>query len=269
MTRRQPVLPYVVAVVMAAVFLAPLVVATMTSFKAPRELTRVLAWPEGLYLDNYVAAFDMMGRSFLNSLLITVPAVVFSVIVGTMAAYPLAHMAGRGGKITYIVLLTGMLVPFQIVQIPLFVIIRNLGLYDTIPGMWLVHTAYAVPFCTFFMRNFFSTVPRSMYEAALLDGCGKIGYFWRLLVPASASGLSALAIIQSRYIWNDLLFAITLTNSDRARPATAAIAAFASGLEIQYGPLMAATLVSVIPVMVTFLLFQRAFVRGLLGGAGK
>ena len=194
---------------------------------------------------------------------------VFSIAVGTMAAYPLAYMRGRPSRIIYFFLLTGMLVPFQIVQIPLFLIIRRLGLYDTIPGMWLVHTAYAVPFCTFFMRNFFATVPQSMYEAALIDGCSKFAYLWKLLVPASISGLSALAIIQSRYIWNDLLFAITLTSSDNARPATAAIAGFASGLQVEYGPLMAATVISVVPVMLAFLLFQKAFVRGLLGGAGK
>ena len=98
-----------------------------------------------------------------------------------------------------------MLVPFQIVQIPLFFMIRSIGLYDTIPGMWLAHTADAVPFRTFFMRNFFASVPRSMYEAALIEGCGPYVYFYRLLLPASKSGLAALAIIQSRAIWNDLV----------------------------------------------------------------
>ena len=266
---RQPVLPYIVAGLMAVLFLAPLMVAVMTSLKSPSELTQVLNLPTQLYFENYVRAWDKMGRTFINSLVITGPAVVFSILVGTMAAYPITYMKGRPSRIVYFFLLTGMLVPFQIVQIPLFLIIRWLGLYDTIPGMWLVHTAYAVPFCTFFMRNFFATVPQSMYEAALIDGCSKYAYLWRLLLPASVSGLSALAIIQSRYIWNDLLFAITLTNSDNARPATAAIAGFASGLQVEYGPLMAATVISILPVMLAFLLFQKAFVRGLLGGAGK
>src|SRR5690606_15609216 len=130
-------------------------------------------------------------------------------------------------------------------------------------------TAYAVPFCTFFMRNFFASVPRSMYEAALIDGCSPARYFWKLLLPASTSGLAALAIIQSRAIWNDLLFAITLTSSDAARPVTVEISGFASSLQVEYGPLMAATLVSVLPVMAAYLLFQKSFVRGLLGGAGK
>jgi glucose/mannose transport system permease protein len=102
-----------------------------------------------------------------------------------------------------------------------------------------------------------------------MEGCGPFGYFWRLLLPASTSGLAALAIIQSRAIWNDLLFAITLTRGDEARPVTVAIAGFVSGVQVEYGPLMAATLVSVVPVMVAYLLFQKSFVRGLLGGTGK
>ncbi len=267
--RSRHAVSYGVATVFACLFVAPLVLAVLTSLKSPAEITRVLSWPETFYVRNYAIAFDRMGRSFLNSVLITAPAVAFSIAIGAIAAYPLAYARGRGGPITYFVLLTGMLVPFQIVQIPLFFLIHWLGLYDTISGLWLVHTAYAVPFCTFFMRNFFASVPRSMFEAARIDGCSVASYFWRLLIPASTSGLSALAIIQSRAIWNDLLFAMTLTSSDKARPATVAIAGFTSSLQVEYGPLMAATLVSTLPVMLAYLLFQRSFVRGLLGGAGK
>jgi ABC-type glycerol-3-phosphate transport system permease component len=260
---------YAVAGAFAVLFLAPLVLALLTSLKSPAEVTRVLSIPSTPYFQNYAIAYASMGRSFLNSIAITVPAVVLSVAVGAIAGYPLAYMRGRWGTVTYFVLLTGMLVPFQIVQIPLFYMIRLIGLYDTIPGMWLVHTAYGVPFCTFFMRNFFTSVPRSMYDAARIDGCGTAGFFWRLLIPASVSGLSALAIIQSRAIWNDLLFAITLTSSDRARPVTVVIAGFTSSLEVEYGPLMAATMVSAVPVMLAYLIFQQSFVRWLLGGAGK
>jgi ABC-type glycerol-3-phosphate transport system permease component len=267
--RRNSILTYVIALAMAGVFLAPLVVAAMTSIKSPQEIVRVLSIPTGIYFQNYAIAFERMGRSFLNSIAITTVSVIFSIAVGAMAAYPLAYARGRSGPFIYFFLLTGMLVPFQIVQIPLFVLIRSIGLYDTIPGMWLVHTAYAVPFCTFFLRNFFASVPRSLYEAARIDGCGVVRYFFRLLIPASVSGIAALAIIQSRSIWNDLLFAMTLTSNENARPATVVISGFASSLQVEYGPLMAGTLVSVIPVMLSYLLFQKAFVRGLLGSSGR
>lgn len=260
-----------VAILLIAVvaFAAPLIIALLTSLKSPAEVTRVMSLPSQPYFQNYAIAYERMGRSFFNSIAITVPSVLLSLLVGSVAGYPLAYMKGSGGRAVYLFLLTGMLVPFQIVQIPLFFLIRGIGLYDTIPGMWVVHTAYSVPFCTFFMRNFFASVPRSMYEAAMIDGCTPAGYFWRLLLPASTSGLAALAIIQSRSIWNDLLFAITLTTSDTARPVTVTISGFASSLQVEYGPLMAATLVSLLPVMLAYLLFQKSFVRGLLGGAGK
>src|SRR5690606_3969591 len=156
-----------------------LLVALNTSLKTPAEVLDVLSVPAVPILSNYADAWDSIGRMFLNSLMITVPGVILSVLVGAIAAYPLSQMRGRVGFVIYLFLLTGMLVPYQIVQIPLFSLIRNLGLYNTIPGMWLVHVAYGVPICTFFMRNFFASVPQSMREAAMLDGCGHGQYFFR------------------------------------------------------------------------------------------
>jgi hypothetical protein len=121
-----------------------LVLALTTSLKSSEEITRVLSLPLSLHVDNYGVAFSEMGRNFLNSLLITAPAVVLSILIGSIAGYPLAMTRARGGKITYFVLLSAMLVPFQIMQIPLFFMIHSIGLCDTIPGMWLVHTAYTI-----------------------------------------------------------------------------------------------------------------------------
>jgi ABC-type glycerol-3-phosphate transport system permease component len=191
------------------------------------------------------------------------------VLVGCLAAYPLSHARIPGGRAVYFILLAGMLVPYQAVQIPLFVIMRDLGLYNSIPGMWVVHMAYGIPFCTFFMRNFFATVPRSMFEAAQIDGCGVAGYFFKILLPASMSGLAALAIVQSRSIWNDLFFGLTITNSVRTSPAPVALYGMIGGMDVDEGPVMAATIISFLPIMVAFLLFQKAFTRGLLGGSAK
>lgn len=260
---------YVLATLLLLVFVAPILVALNTSLKSPREVLDVLSLPATPSFANYGEAWDQIGPSFINSLMITVPAVVFSVLIGAIGAYPLSQIQGRAGFFIYLFLLSGMLVPYQIVQIPLFSLIRSFGLYNTIVGMWLVHTAYAVPITTFFMRNFFASVPRSMFEAALLDGAGHFTYFFRVLLPASTSGLAALSIIQSRAIWNDLLFALTLTNDERSRPVTVALNGLTSGLEVRYGPLMAATIVTIAPIVVAYVLFQKAFVQGVLGGSSK
>ena len=260
---------YLLIAALAAAFLAPLLVALNASFKPPAEIADVLTPPSRLYLDNYEKGWARIGRGVLNSFAITVPAVIFSVFVGALAAYPLSRMAIPGGRFVYMVLLAGMLVPYQAVQIPLFLIMRNLGLYNSIPGMWLVHTAYGIPFCTFFLRNFFATVPRSMFEAAQIDGCGVAGYFFKILLPASVSGLAALAIVQSRSIWNDLFFGLTITSNGRTSPAPVALYGMIGGMDVDEGPVMAATIISILPMMVAFLVFQKAFTRGLLGGASK
>ena len=262
-------LRYVAAFGVAALFTVPILVAINTSLKPPPEINDVLALPSDPTLENYRIGVAQVGRAVLNSLMITVPAVTLSVLIGSMAAYPLSMMRAKSGRWIYFLLLSGMFVPFQIVQIPVFYVTRALGLYNTIPGLWLVHVAYGVPICTFFMRNFFATVPRSMYEAAQVDGCGPAGYFFKILLPASFTGLAALTIVQSRSIWNDLLFAMTLTNSDATMPVTAKLNGFVGAIQVEYGPLMASAVLTVLPMLVAFLLFQKAFVRGLLGGSSK
>lgn len=271
LTRRQlwKAARYALVLFLAFLYLTPLLLTLISSFKSPAELQDVLSLPAGFYQRNYIDGWNRIGRSVLNSFMITIPSVVLSVLVGAIAAFPLSQVRMPGGRLIYLFLLAGMLVPHQVVQIPLFLIMRSLGLYNTIPGMWLVHVAYGVPFCTFFMRNFFSTVPRSMYEAAQLDGCGPTGYFFKILMPASVSGLAALAIVQSRSVWNDLFFGLTITSSPSTSPAPVALYTLIGGMEVDEGPIMAATIISILPMMVAFLVFQKAFTRGLLGGSTK
>ncbi len=260
---------YLTLILLAGAYLVPLLIALISSFKSPAELQHVLSLPTELYRRNYVDGWNRIGRGIANSVLITIPSVVLSVLVGACAAFPLSHARIPGGRFIYVFLLAGMLVPYQAVQIPLFLIVRSLGLYNTLTGLCLVHVAYGVPFCTFFMRNFFGTVPRSMFEAARLDGCGLAGYFFKILLPASVSGLAALAIVQSRSVWNDLFFGLTITSGAATNPAPVTLYTLIGGMEVDEGPIMAATIISILPMMIAFLVFQRAFVRGLLGGSGK
>lgn len=262
---------YALTLIAAAIFLIPLLVGINSSFKPPAEVSNTLALPINPTLDNYAIAWNRLARSLLNSVIILIPSVFLNVLIGCIAAFPLVQMRLRPSlnRAIYVTLLLGMFVPFQIVQIPIFQLIRSLGLYNTIPALWLVHFIYAVSFSTFFMRNFFSTVPRSLFEAAQIDGCGAAGYFWKILIPASLPGIAALAIVQGRSIWNDLLFALTLTNGPNTEPVTLGLYGMVGSLTTDQGPLMAATLLSVVPMMVIFVAFQGTFVRGLLGGSAK
>lgn len=260
---------YLVLTVFGIIFLIPLVVLITTSIKAPEEVINVFSFPRGIYWGNYSQALDRVGRGLLNSLLITLPSVLISTFVGSLGAYPLSQFRFKGDNVLYMILLAGLFVPFQIVIIPLFQILRLLGLYDRYAGMWLVHTAYGIPICTFYLRNFFATIPKSLLEASLIDGCSLVGYYFRILLPLARPGFAAVIILQARAIWNDLLFGLALTRSDTVRPLTVELATFVSQTDVQYGALMAATLVSILPTIIVFLVFRKDFVRGMLSGAIK
>lgn len=262
-------LRYGAATLLALLFVLPLLLAVSAALKTPAELVNVLTAPTSWYGGNFATGWRQIGVSLFNSIEITVPAVLLSVLIGCAAAFPLSMLPVKSSRWIYLFLLSGMFVPYQIVQIPVFFMMRQLGLYNHIAGLWLVHVAYGVPVCTFFMRNFFATVPRSIFEAAQLDGCGPTGYFFKILLPASLSGIAALTIVQSRSIWNDLLFAMTLTNNESTMPVTAKLNGFVSAIQVDYGALMASALISVLPILLVFLCFQKAFVRGLLGGSTK
>jgi len=257
---------YLFIVFLVVIFLTPIVVMIFTSLKSPEELVYVFKPPMHFYLDNFEIAFDTVGRSFLNSIIMISVAVPLSIFIAALAAYPLSQFQFKSNYFISLFLLIGMFIPYQIALIPLFQIMRFLKLYDTIYGMWFVHSIYGIPICTFFLRNYFSTIPKAMFEAALIDGVSITGYFFRILLPLSKTGLAALAIIQTRYIWNELLFGLTLTASENVEPITIKLSSFVGATDVQYGPLMAATLLSILPTTIVFLFFRRQFIQGILMG---
>jgi glucose/mannose transport system permease protein len=251
-------------------FLVPLIVMLITAIKSPQEIVNTFALPQGIYIQNFRVAINSgIGRGMINSLCIVVPGVTLSTMLGAIAAYPLSQFKFRGDKIVYLVLLSGLFLPFQSVIIPLFLLMRTLNLYDTFWGLWLVHTVYGIPICTFYLRNYFATIPRSLMEAAVADGCSLPGYFFRILLRLGQPGLAAVIVLQSRSIWNDLLAGLSFTRSTSVSPVTVVLATLTGSMDIQYGPLMAATLISIIPTVTVFLIFKRSFISGVLAGSVK
>ena len=257
---------YTLLIFAALLFMFPLLIAINTAFKPPKEIFHVTSLPSQLYFANFFTSdLQKIGRGLLNSTLITIPAMIISTFVGTLAAYPLSQLRFRGDNLVYMFLLTGLYIPFPTVLIPAFLIINKLGLYDTIPGMWLIHTAYGVPSTTFILRNFFSNIPNELREAASLDGCSLVAYYWRILLPVGRTAIATTLILQFRGIWNDFLFGLTFIRDPDVMPVTVQLNTFVSLTSVHYGPLMAATLLAVLPVVVVFLVFKKQFVSGLTG----
>ena len=256
---------YLLLIFFALLFLLPTFIAVNTAFKPQNEVWKVTSFPSRFYLGNFKEGLSKIGRGLINSALIAFPAMLISTFVGSLAAYPLSQFKFKGDTVVYFLLLAGMYVPCQTVLIPLFFIIKRLGLYDTIPGLWLVHTAYGIPFTTLILRNFFATIPGELMEAAALDGCSMMSYYWKILLPVGSSGIATTLILQFRAIWNEFLFALTLTQSTKTIPVTVYLQSFVSRTEVQWGSLMAAALITIIPTIVVFLIFKKHLVKALTG----
>lgn len=261
------VFKYVVLVAVCTLFALPFLLSINTAFKPPDEVSNATSLPSKLYLDNFVIGFQAVSRSILSSVFIVTPGSILGIIIGAFAAYPLAQLRFKGDTTVYFVMLAGMYIPFSTILIPIFLIIRNIGLYDTYVGLWLVYTAIATPYMTLILRNFFAAVPGELQEAATLDGCGLIKFFWRILLPVSKTALAACFILNFRSFWNEFMIALTLTRSKNILPVTVSLQYFVnqSSDRVEWGPLMGAMIFAIIPTIAVFLVFKNQFVRGFVG----
>lgn len=274
---------YCAIAVISVVTLFPIYWILSTSIKQPDD---ILAIPPRLFIfgvtwghySSLVTGNTMGGASALavpdfypsliNSAVIGTISVALSLLIGTPAAYALARFSFRGKGIfaTY-VLLTRMLPPLGII-IPVFVMYTNLSLIDTRRGLIALYVSFNLSLVIWMMRGFFQEIPWSLEEAALVDGCSRLGAIWRVALPLAAPGLVATAILNLIFTWNEFLFALMLT-SDNARTAPVTASLFVSYKEIAWGSLSAAGTVIIMPILIFALLVQRHLVRGLTAGAVK
>lgn len=285
MLRRAPLHATLVAVV--ALWSVPTIALLISSFRSPEAINTSGWWQattEPLTLENYVSVLvrEGLGRSFLNSLLITVPATMLVVGVAALAGYAFAWMEFPGKGALLLLTIGLLVVPLQMTLIPMLRIMGILTLnvelpliggnvfgVSSYPGIWVAHAAYGMPFAVFLLRNFFASLPRDLIEAAQLDGASDWMIFRRVALPLSTSALAALAIFQFLWTWNDLLIALVLLGDPQLAPMTLRITTLVSSFGTSYHLLTAAAFLSVVTPLAVFLAFQRFFVQGILAGATK
>ncbi len=243
----------------------------VTSLKSFNEVSRSTLWelPRAPTLDAFGSAFDVLAPSFLNSVLLVVPATVLSALLGSLNGYVLSKWKFRGANVIFALLLFGMFIPYQSILIPLFQFLSAVGLYGGIPGLILVHVVYGIPICTLIFRNYFATVPRELLEAARMDGASVLGIFRHIMLPISIPGFVVVMIWQFTSIWNEFLFAVTIAQDPTQRPITVALQNLAGSLLSQYQVQMAGALLAAAPTLLVYILLGRYFVRGLLAGSLK
>ena len=223
-------------------------------------------------LANYQHVLGQSGlaRSFVNSFIITLPATILPMLFGAFAAFAFAWLKFPGRNLLFLVLVGLLVVPLQMTLIPILRLYSRTGLAGSFIGIWLAHTGYGLPFAIYLLRNFFSSLPAEIFEAAYIDGASPVGAFFRLALPMSVPALASLAIFQFLWVWNDLLVAlIYLGGNPRVAPLTLALSNLVGSYGQEWHILTAAAFVSMVVPLIVFFSLQRYFVRGILAGAIK
>jgi alpha-glucoside transport system permease protein len=259
----------------ALVWLAPTVGLLVTSFR-PRNDIQVTGWWESFLqfrytLANYQEVLTSQGmlEAFVNTFLIAVPSTLIPLTLASMAAYAFSwlHFPFRDGLFLLVVAL--LMIPVQVAFIPLLKLFAPTGLLNSFGAIWLAHTAFALPFGIFLLRNFFITLPKDLIEAARIDGSSTIGIFRTIVVPLSVPAIAAYGIFQFLWVWNDLLMALVFVQRGDSWPMTKAIQNLLSQYGTEWHLLAAGAFILMAVPLLVFFSLQRYFVQGLLAGSVK
>ena len=273
--RRVPL--HAVVVGLCLLWLVPAVGLLVSSFRPPR-LAAISGWwsalapPYQFTLENYRAVLSAynMERSFLNSLIITIPATVIPIMVAAYAAYAFAWMRFRGREPLFTLVVGSLVIPLQMTLIPVLRLFTAFKLVGTFPAVWLAHAGYGLPFAIYLLRNFMGALPKDVLESAAIDGARPLAVFFGLVLPLSIPAMASLAIFQFLWVWNDLLVALIYVGGTPAvAPMTVTISNLVNSLGQNWQLLSAAAFISMALPMVVFFALQQFFVRGILAGAIK
>ncbi len=256
---------HVVMYGLALITVAPFLWMVLTSFK---ELGDILTyppswWPKVFILDNYVNAFQSapFGRYYANSLFVALSVTLGQLLTCSMAAYAFARLKFRGRDVLFYLFIGTMMIPGQVTMIPAFMVLHWLGWIDSYPA--LIVPGLASAFGTFLMRQFFMTIPRDLDDAAAIDGCGKFALLWRIILPLSKPALATLAVFTFMGVFNDFLWALIVVSSEEMRTVQLGLAIFRDRYQTDWGQLMAASVVSTLPILIIFFFAQKYFIKGI------
>lgn len=268
-TTSQVVL-YVILILLAVVFLTPVYMVLITSFKHPETINLATSWnlPETFYWQSYLEVLEEFGPRIRNSVVLVVVATLLSSMMGSLNGYVFAKWRVPGQRILFPVMLFGMFIPYQAILIPLFEFMRDINLYGGLPGLILIHTVYGLPITTLIFRNFYVDIPNEMLEASAIDGAGFFRMYREIVFPLSIPGFVVVIIWQFTQIWNEFLFAVTMT-STASQPITVGLAQLAGGEAVKWNLPMAGAVVAALPPLLVYIILGRYFIRGLLAGSVK
>ncbi|WP_436926145.1 carbohydrate ABC transporter permease [Halosimplex amylolyticum] len=247
----------------------PIYILLTLPFKSRSKIfSAPLALPETLDFSRFVTAWNVGGFSqyFMNSLIVVSVSLAAIIVIGALGAFALVQFDFRAERFTLLFLISGLMIPTQVLIIPLYSMMNQLGLLNSFYSLFLVYIAFAMPFSVFLIRQFFLGIPDSYSEAARLDGCSEFQVFWKIYLPLAAPALAALAIYQFVFLWNEFLYVLTFITQDAHRTLPAGLLAFQGRRANEWGLLFAGVIISVLPTVIFLAIFQRQFIRGVTMG---
>ncbi|MEV0493107.1 carbohydrate ABC transporter permease [Streptomyces atratus] len=256
-----------------AVTVFPLYWIAVTSFKSPGTIFSfpISYWPTHFSLENYTGLFREaeFGVYLTNSLIIATAAGTVATAISMLSAYVLARFEFRTKGAVLMAALVTQMIPSFIALGPLYMMMTELNLVDSRFGLTLVYIAVCIPFCTVMLRGFFENIPDALEEAAMIDGCSRLGALFRVLLPVMRPGIVAAFIFNFVNCWNELFLSVTLMNGDARKTVPTALNGFISSFNIDWGSMSAAAVLTIAPTMILFAFASRHIVQGLTSGAVK
>jgi glucose/mannose transport system permease protein len=272
---------YGALLIFAFIYLAPIVIVILNSFRTNPEITAhgMIAWPNELRFDAWPKVWgtfclggrcEGMAQNFWNSVYMTIPATIISTLLGALNGYILSKWRFKGSDLLFTLMMFGVFMPGQIALMPWAYILGTTGLNKTMWGLVLVHVIQGISFTTLFARNFYVNIPDDLIKAATIDGAGFWRIFYKIILPLSPPILIVTVIWQFTGIWNEFLYGVVLTTG-KTQPVTAAVIAFSQGGQSvrEFDIMSAGVLIAAAPPLLVYLLGGKYFVRGLTQGAIK
>ncbi|MEU9746007.1 carbohydrate ABC transporter permease [Streptomyces niveus] len=256
---------------LALVFAVPLVWLVLSSVMSDAEINRFppALWPSGIDLGGYryVLGNAMFPRWFANSLIVSVVAVASNLLFGALGGYAFARMRFAGSRLLMALMLATMAIPFQLTMVPTFLVMKRLGLIDTLGA--LIVPSLVTPFAVFLLRQFFLSLPRELEEAAWMDGCSRLRVLFLIVLPMSRPALSTVAVLTFLTTWNDLTWPLIAINHDTQYTLQLGLTTFQGQHHTKWAAVMAGNVITVLPVLIAFLVAQKSFIQSITSSGLK
>lgn len=259
--------------VIAAIQIFPLIWLILFSFKSDTEIFggNIIGLPAKFLWQNYQKAFvgGKVGIYFLNSVIVTAVTIIVSGLLASMTAYAITRMKWKLSKPVLLIFLSGMMIPLHAALLPLFIVLKNLNLYDTPLALIIPYTAFALPMAIFILSSFMQSIPHEMEEAALLDGCNVFQAFFRIIVPIIKPALATISIFTYLSTWNEMMFAVTFISKPKFKTLTVGIMSMVGRYSTNWGAIGAGLVIATLPTILIYILMSSQVQKSLTAGAVK